>query len=137
MDTSNFHPDLQNIQQEFQTRLEQQGKSLSPDAEKEVLREIISEKFKATPQDDQASNKDDQDQKKDEKPKQAPVPTTKKNGVSEEYQVAVDSLIQTAFAQGLVKAVQAARDSHNAFLIDAFHDELIDKFYQEIKNLNK
>ena len=41
-------------------------------------------------------------------------------------------LVDIAFSKGLDKAVEAARATNNAYLIDEFHDMLVDKLRQEL-----
>lgn len=127
MDQSNLHPELENIQQEFRQKAKAIEGELTPEKEKEVLRQVISEKFQAVPQ--------TQTQADEVKKKEEPLPPpTPQQDSKNQYQYAIDSLVNTAFEKGLAKAVQEARGTRNAFLIDAFHDELIDKFYAEIKS---
>ncbi len=127
MDQSNLHPELEKIQGEFQQRVKSIDGELTPEKEKEVLKQVISEKSQAVPQ---TQTQADEVKKKEEPLPAGPPQQDSKN----QYQYAVDSLVNTAFEKGLVKAVQEARDTRNAFLIDAFHDELVDKFYAEIKS---
>lgn len=126
MDQSNLHPELEKIQSEFQQRVKSIDGELTPEKEKKVLKQVISEKFQAVPQ--------TQTQADEVKKKEEPLPPTPQQDSKNQYQYAIDSLVNTAFEKGLVKAVQEARDTRNAFLIDAFHDELVDKFYAEIKS---
>lgn len=51
---------------------------------------------------------------------------------SKEVQLAVEKLIAYAFQHGITKAVKEAR-GQGAFFLDAFHDALTDKLYQEFK----
>ena len=125
MDQPNLHPELEGIQSEFQQRVKSIEGEVTPEEEKEILKQVISEKFQAVPQ--------TQTQAADDK-KEQPLPPPSPQDSKTQYQYAVDSLINTAFEKGLTKAVQEVRDTHNAFLIDAFHDELVDKFYSEIKS---
>lgn len=126
MDQPNLHPELEKIQSEFQQRVKSIDGELTPEKEKEALKQVISEKFQAVPQ--------TQTQADEVKKKEEPLPAAPQQDSKNQYQYAVDSLVNTAFEKGLIKAVQEARDTHNAFLIDAFHDELVDKFYSEIKS---
>lgn len=41
--------------------------------------------------------------------------------------------IQFAFGNGIREAVKKVRDTHNPYLIDAFHDALIDKFLEQLR----
>ncbi len=126
MDQPNFHPELESIQSEFQQRVKSIEGEVTPEKEKEVLKQVISEKFQAVPQ--------TQTQADETRKKEKPLPAASQQDFKAQYQYAIDSLINTAFEKGLAKAVQEVREMHNAFLIDAFHDELVDKFYSEIKS---
>lgn len=46
-------------------------------------------------------------------------------------------LVDLAFEQGLLAAIDQARKTDNPYLIDAFHDMLTDKLYQELVAQNK
>ena len=49
-----------------------------------------------------------------------------------EVKLAVEKLIDVVFHDGLSKAVKEAK-TLNAFILDAFHDALADKLYEELK----
>lgn len=49
----------------------------------------------------------------------------------------VQQLVNVAFTAGVPAAVQKARESGNAALVDALHDALTDQFYQELRARNK
>jgi len=51
---------------------------------------------------------------------------------SKEIQLAVEKLIAHAFQHGITKAAQEAK-GQGAFFLDAFHDALVDKLYEEFK----
>ena len=127
MPQENFHPDLEKIQQEYQTRLGAAEGEMTPEKEKEVLKQVIAERFQAVSQDQTTQADKDASAKAAEKP-------LEKSEARGKYQYAIDALIRTAFEKGLTKAVQEVRNMGNAFLIDAFHDELVNKFYSEIKS---
>ena len=44
----------------------------------------------------------------------------------------VSPYVQSAFRQGVISAVKQVRQSHNPYLIDAFHDALVDRFLKEL-----
>ncbi|MEK9154996.1 MAG: hypothetical protein AAB596_02950 [Patescibacteria group bacterium] len=54
---------------------------------------------------------------------------------SSETKLEVEKLIDSVFHQGLAKAVNEAKNSNPAIL-DAFHDALVDKLYDELKKRN-
>ncbi len=41
-------------------------------------------------------------------------------------------LVDLAFEQGLLTAIEQARKTNDPYLLDAFHDTLTDKLYQEL-----
>ena len=51
---------------------------------------------------------------------------------SKEIQLAVEKLIAHAFTHGIKKAIHEAK-GQGAFFLDAFHDALTDRLYQEFK----
>ncbi len=128
MDQPNLHPEFKNIQNEFQQRIKSVAEKVTPEREKEILKQMMTEKFQAVPQPQTQVQTDNGKETEEFLPAASPDPKT-------QYQYAIDSLISTAFEKGLTKAVQEARETHNAFLIDAFHDELVDRFYVEINSM--
>jgi hypothetical protein len=44
----------------------------------------------------------------------------------------VSLYVQAAFRDGVISAVKKVRQSHNPYLIDAFHDALVDRFSKEL-----
>ncbi len=49
----------------------------------------------------------------------------------------VQNLINIAFTKSIYDAISQARATHNAALIDAFHDALADELYQQLLERNK
>lgn len=49
-----------------------------------------------------------------------------------EAKIQVEKLIESVFNEGLGRGVNEAKKS-DAFILDAFHDALTDKFYEELK----
>ncbi len=45
----------------------------------------------------------------------------------------VSRLVQVAFQSGVMSAVAEARHAHNPHLLDALHDALVDRFYDDLK----
>ncbi len=62
----------------------------------------------------------------------APVPSASQV-VDEPLSNDIALLVQTAFQKGIREAVDLVRRTHNPYLIDAFHDALVDKFLDEMK----
>ena len=50
---------------------------------------------------------------------------------------ALQTLVNTAFNDGLVKAIDDARKMKDAYILDAFHDLLVDRLYKELVERNK
>ena len=44
----------------------------------------------------------------------------------------VESLVEIAFSKGLVDAVETARHLNNPHILDAFHDALVDTYYDKL-----
>ena len=55
--------------------------------------------------------------------------------LSAETKLQVEQLIDLTFHQGIKKVVARARRA-NPFILDAFHDALTDKLYEELKSRN-
>jgi hypothetical protein len=49
-----------------------------------------------------------------------------------EIKIQVEKLIDSVFHQGIDKVVKTAKQG-NPFVLDAFHDALVDKLYEELK----
>lgn len=60
----------------------------------------------------------------------APPPT-------QQTTVALEKFVQLAFNEGIAAAVQRIIQTNNPYLIDAFHDLVVDKFVQELKASGK
>lgn len=41
-------------------------------------------------------------------------------------------LVDVAFERGLIEAIAAARKMHDPYILDAFHDALVDKLHDEL-----
>lgn len=54
------------------------------------------------------------------------------NNLPAETRIQVEKLISLVFNDGLMRGVKEAKKS-DAFVLDAFHDALTDKFYEEMK----
>lgn len=57
-----------------------------------------------------------------------PAPPVKKQGIMEKNPK-VKSLVDMAFHEGVAKAIEEAKKTNDPYLIDAFHDALIDEVY--------
>ena len=49
----------------------------------------------------------------------------------------IDLLLEIAFGKGLVDAVEIAQQLHNPHLLDAFHDTLVDAYYEKLVALRQ
>lgn len=55
------------------------------------------------------------------------------NSASDVLPSDVAGLVQIAFQNGITEAVRRARATGNPYLIDSFHDALVDRFLDEMK----
>lgn len=62
-------------------------------------------------------------------------PTLASSAVEQDRQLKI--LVDMAFSQGIEKAVQAAKDSGDAYLLDKFHDTLVDELHQQLVERGK
>lgn len=62
-----------------------------------------------------------------------PIPEDKQKEIHEKLQ----HLVDTAFQNGLLAAIDEARTMNDPYLLDAFHDTLVDKLYQELITRHK
>ncbi len=112
--------------------------ALTPEQEKQILHEIIQERIAVQPQQSSSSASSDDTETKEEAISAAPLklPTaspTKPAAVPEHIQQTVQSLVDMAVKDDLYKATKMAYETKNPFLIDAYHDRLVNEFYQLIK----
>lgn len=49
-----------------------------------------------------------------------------------ETQEKLQRLVDIAFERGLVEAIAAARKMHDPYILDEFHDALVDKLHDEL-----
>jgi hypothetical protein len=63
------------------------------------------------------------------KPAASHPPTGGKSGIIEKNPK-IKSLVDKAFHEGIHKAVEEVKNTNDPYLIDAFHDALIDEVYQ-------
>ena len=62
-----------------------------------------------------------------------PVSSSTSSSTSDVLASDIAQLVQIAFQDGITSAVRRARQTHNPYLIDAFHDALVDRFLDEMK----
>ncbi|OIO50542.1 MAG: hypothetical protein COZ64_00120 [Candidatus Brennerbacteria bacterium CG_4_8_14_3_um_filter_43_14] len=119
------------IKQIFQKKAAQTP-GLTPEQEKQILHEIIIERIKqpslgASTQ--TGTTQQDQTQQPISATKPLPASTQ-----SSGHAAVVRTLVQMAVHEDLYKAAQLAYDTKNPYLIDQFHDTLVDEFFNMIKS---
>ena len=95
---------------------------LSPEKEKEILKDVVYEKVmntKYTPIQQQAAQQ--QVQKLKDEPKERQI----------------ELLTQMAFDKSVIEAVGVAKGLDNPYLLDEFHDALVDKLYNKLVEQGK
>lgn len=112
--------------------------ALTQEQEKQILHEIIQERIEKQQSGAQATQKDD-DTKTDEGAKEAAVPVPAPSPVphpaapSTQKDATVQTLVNMAVHEDLYKATKMAYETKNPFLIDQYHDTLVNEFYELIK----
>ncbi|MBI3305293.1 hypothetical protein HYZ80_03165 [Candidatus Parcubacteria bacterium] len=114
---------------ELEERLAERKQTLSeqrePESERATIREYVGEKIAgAVP------------------PPNITVPPTTGQAsggapTAQEEALKVQELVDVAFLKGLGQAIGAVKASHNARLIDAFHDALVDHLYNDLVSRGK
>lgn len=101
---------------------ESQEVELSAEKQKEILKDVVFEKVKNatyTPSQQQAAQQ--QAQKLKDEPKERQI----------------ELLIQMTFDKGVVEAVEIAKNLNNPYLLDEFHDALVDNLYNKLVEQGK
>lgn len=105
-------------QAEVLGRLEQKENALTPEKQKEILKEAVNERIaeniSLAPAVQQVVQQ---------------TATSLKNE-PQERQIAL--LTQMAFDKGVVEAIEIAKNLDNPYLLDEFHDALIDHLYNKL-----
>jgi hypothetical protein len=100
------------------SKLEQKENTLSPEKQREILKEIVEEKITEVPN------------------VSLPVqPTVQRATIKlkdEPKERQVELLIQMVFGKGIVEAVEVAKNLDSPYLLDEFHDALIDHLYNKL-----
>jgi hypothetical protein len=99
-------------------RVENKEGGLSVEKQKEILKEVVSEKIAETPSISPVSQQVVQ---------QA---TVKLKDEPKERQI--ELLVQMTFDKGVVEAVEIAKNLDNPYLLDEFHDALVDHLYSKL-----
>lgn len=89
---------------------------LSPEKQKEILKEIVSEKIQATQLSQTNQQVIQKVQELQKQPKERQIQT----------------LTEMAFEKGVVYAVEIAKNLDNPYLLDEFHDVLVDQLYNKL-----
>ncbi|MCX6730053.1 MAG: hypothetical protein NT058_00950 [Candidatus Portnoybacteria bacterium] len=100
------------------SQLDNKEGELSPEKQKEILKEAINEKIIEAPPISSSSQQTAQ---------QAVI---KLKDEPKERQI--ELLIQMAFNKGVVEAVETAKNLDSPYLLDEFHDALIDHLYNKL-----
>ena len=61
----------------------------------------------------------------------SPLEKTPINPVQDELARSVSFLVDEAMSKGVLDAIVRARQTHNPYIIDAFHDALVERFIAE------
>jgi len=104
------------------TQPELAGEELSPEKQKEILKEAVSERISGaqpTPTVQQVAAQKAQEIKGQPKERQ------------------VELLKQMAFEKGLIEAIETAKNLDNPYLLDEFHDALVDELYNKLVEQGK
>jgi DNA-binding transcriptional MerR regulator len=96
--------------------LESKEAGLSPEKQKEILKDVVSEKIQAI----QPSRVNQQAAQKIQELQEQP----------KERQIQI--LTEMAFEKGIVYAVEIAKNLDNPYLLDEFHDVLVDQLYNKL-----
>jgi sRNA-binding protein len=65
------------------------------------------------------------------------VPTQAQQVQTIDSQNQVQALCQLAFQKGLDEAIKAAKSLNDSYIMDEFHDALVDKFYKQLVEQKK
>ena len=139
--SNNLEQEIAQIEQalaEKRSALKQQqesGELTDLPHDKEFLREIMHEKI--------SSGGGDTDQTlphhgNASPPAPAPAPPTHQTTLQDPAGAAqIQELVNTAFNKSIDDAIKAVKATHNAALIDAFHDVLVDELYDHLVERGK
>lgn len=117
--------------QELERRLEERRRALAeseqtpPEGhERELVREYVTERIGGStnrPTGQSATQ-----------PQPTTQPIHQPVAAATDEAVEVQQLVDIAFLKGLANAIAAVNAMHNARLVDAFHDALVDHLYQDL-----
>lgn len=139
MADANFQQHLEVVRQSFEQKIA--GKEdLSSDQEKQILKEVIQEQFaiqREATQPLRQSDDDDQKVGQKEEPVKQPAVSVSEQDLRGQARRLAEDYIQLALNTTLERAVKEVNATNNPFVIDEFHDALVDRFYNEIKSKEK
>jgi hypothetical protein len=67
----------------------------------------------------------------------APAQSSAQQGLVLDSQNQVNTLCELAFQKGLEEAIKAAKSLNDPYILDEFHDTLVDKFYRQLVEQKK
>ncbi|HNU96715.1 MAG TPA: hypothetical protein PLF70_00675 [Candidatus Portnoybacteria bacterium] len=97
---------------------EQKENVLSPEKQKEILKEAVDEKIAETPIVSTV--------------RQQVVQQTTVKLKNEPKERQIELLVQMVFDKGIVEAIEVAKNLDSPYLLDEFHDTLIDHLYDKL-----
>ena len=100
------------------TRPEEKENVLSPEKQKEILKEAVDEKIAETPIVSTV--------------RQQVVQQTTVKLKNEPKERQIELLVQMVFDKGIVEAIEVAKNLDSPYLLDEFHDTLIDHLYDKL-----
>ena len=121
-----FQKEVEELEAKLQEK-KQMLEASQPTPEKEVFSEVFKEHIDQEVKDNSefvaSSNQDPQNSSK----------SSNSNADDEkEAQQYIDSLVELSFQKGILSAVKEARKMGNAYVLDKFHDTLVDRYYQKL-----
>lgn len=127
--TSSLESEIQALQQ----KLEEKKRELQAGAEnmpheKEIFREVLREHVEDT----RYKMQDTDDMAKVSIPVSPSITTDQQTTDAVEHAEEIEALVHIAFSEGILKAVQAARETRNPHIVDELHDRLVDEYYDKL-----
>lgn len=118
-----FARELPKIEERLETRKKELPEGEGAKPEREILREVLREHA--------------QELAKTGTPHLAPPPKLQQELKSMPIERQVIALVDVAFEKGLEQAIVIARSLNDPHLLDAFHDALVDHFFEELVQRRK
>lgn len=105
--------------------------------DKEMIREIVKEKLAVTPGTQLPPQQQTAAAQHQPVPQPAPQAHAVPSYASDDLHAKVQELIELAFSKSLDHAIDLAKATQNAALIDAFHDMMVDELYDHLVETGK